>query len=136
MSLCFQVLQQSGDRFVARFGSQLVIDRKVDMLVPVAMRDFDETHTSLDEAPREQALFAEALGWAAVGSVHAQRCLALLRRVHQGGHRVLHSECQLVRFDHAFDARLILVAAQLFAIEFLDQVELCSLLLSRECWVS
>ena len=83
------------------------------MLIPIAVRDFDEAHAGLDEAAGEQALAAEVRRRCRLSdAVEFFRGLGLAREVHHLRHFLLHPEGEFIALDHALDGGIELVALQ------------------------
>ncbi len=82
-----QVPEQAGDGPIDGAGIAEVAGLEAAVLVPVAVRQLDETNASLDEAPRQEALAAEVGGCRIVEAVQAPCRRRFARKVHDPGER-------------------------------------------------
>ena len=94
------------------------------MVIPVAVGEFDEAHAGLGEAPRQQALAAEAIAGAVTDAVEFEGLLRFATEIHEFGQGVLHAECEFERLDRALDTGLVDIVLELRTVELLDEVEL------------
>ena len=123
----FEIGEQARDGFVDLAAGVDHAFAQVAVVIPAAVGELDETHAGLDHAAGEQALLSEVVGGSIADAVERASGVGFLRRVEQGGHGGLHAVGELEGLNHAFDLGLVLIAAELVAVELLDERELSAL---------
>ena len=98
-----QIAEQPRDRFVDRITVVLQCLLEVEMLIPVAMRHLDETHSRLDQSTSHKAFAAKIVRDALADTVELLRCRGFFIQVEHARKLGLHLECKLETLNHAVD---------------------------------
>src|SRR5216117_2796936 len=96
------------------------------------MRDLDESHIALGEAPRHQALPAEVARLRAIEAVQLPGGVAFFGDVERFRRFGLHAESELERLNAGLKLRVVIPAIRALPIHLVQHVQLVALLFGGE----
>ena len=131
-------MEQPGEGAVDGSGALAVAGLEGAVGVPGAAAlgraavDLNDSHAAFDQPPRQQTLATGVLGVRVIQGIEATRLVRLLRHVHCLGHSVLHPHRQVISVHAGDERRFVLSAAEVLAVELLEEVHAPPLRRGRE----